>query len=107
VASGISSAVETHGPGLRRGASSLGAEFKTFVIRAWDGVDETVVRRNGRSETVHRLGVKERLGSAFARLRKFSGLYRGHDLEDAKRGDTKKRATEEKKAGEEKKAAKA
>ena len=57
---------------------------------------------------MHRLGVKERLGSAFARLRKFSGLYRGHDLEDAKRGDTKKRAaTEEKKAGEEKKAAKA
>jgi hypothetical protein len=54
------------------------------------------------------LGVKERLGSAFAKLRKFSGLYRGHDLEDAKRGDTKKRAaTEEKKAGEEKKAAKA
>ena len=108
VASGISSAVETHGPGLRRSASSLGAEAKAFLRRAWDGVDETVVRRNGRSETVHRAGARERLASAFARLRRFSGLYRGHDEEDAKRGDTKRRASPaEKKSGEEKKAAKA
>ena len=92
VASGVASAVETHGPAVRREAGSLGARAGAALSRAWNGVDETVVRRNGRSETVRRAGARERLAAAFAALRRASGLYRGHDEDDAERGERKRRA---------------
>jgi len=105
VASGVASAVETHGPAVRREAGSLGARAGAALSRAWNGVDETVVRRNGRSETVRRAGARERLGAAFAALRRASGLYRGHDEDDAERGERKRRARKAK--AEEERAAKA
>jgi hypothetical protein len=64
------------------------------------------VRRNGRSETVRRAGARERLGAAFAALRRASGLYRGHDEDDAERGERKKTRARKAKA-EEERAAKA
>ena len=105
VASGVCSAVETHGPAVRREFGSLGARAGAALSRAWNGVDETVVRRNGRSETVRRAGARERLGAAFAALRRASGLYRGHDEDDAERGERKRRARKAK--AEEERAAKA
>lgn len=105
VASGVASAVETHGPTVRREAGSLGARAGAALSRAWNGVDETVVRRNGRSETVRRAGARERLGAAFAALRRASGLYRGHDEDDAERGERKRRARKAK--AEEERVAKA
>ena len=106
VASGVASAVESHGPAVRREAGSLGARAGAALSRAWNGVDETVVRRNGRSETVRRAGARERLGAAFAALRRASGLYRGHDEDDAERGERKKTRARKAKA-EEERAAKA
>ena len=97
--------METHGPTVRREAGSLGARAGAALSRAWNGVDETVVRRNGRSETVRRAGARERLGAAFAALRRASGLYRGHDEDDAERGERKRRARKAK--AEEERAAKA
>ena len=98
--------METHGPAVRRAARSLGARAGASLSRAWRGVDETVVSRDGRSETTHRAGARERLGAAFLALRRASGLYRGHDEADAERGEKKRRARKEK-PREQEKAAKA
>ena len=88
VGDAIGSAVQTHGPTVRREATSFFGAVGLGVKNAWHGVDKEAVARNGRTEIVHSPGLRERLGGLFTKMRKTSGLY---DEDRAKKEEEEKK----------------